>query len=123
MYCPGYTCVLCHQAHMETRDHLFFQCQFARSCWRYIYPGFTPGDNVHVNIDAIKQKLKVPFHMEITTLVTWSIWRTRNDFIFNGITPSLYRCRRTFKEELNLVFHGAKRKKYEGLQAWIENFR
>ncbi|KQK06703.1 hypothetical protein BRADI_2g27912v3 [Brachypodium distachyon] len=122
-FLPNYTCVLCNQSHMETRDHLFFHFQFSCSCWRYICPDFTPRDNVHENLCSIKQELNAPSHMEISTLVTWSIWKARNDFIFNGITPSFYRCRRTFKEDLNLVFHRAKRKKYKRLHAWIERFR
>ncbi|PNT60648.1 hypothetical protein BRADI_5g02904v3 [Brachypodium distachyon] len=118
-----YNCILCNQYRLETRDHLFFSCPFALACWKYICPTFMPQQSVHDNIMGIKKELQVPFHMEIITAVNWSIWRTRNDYIFNGISPSLYRCRRIFKDELNLVFHRAKRKKYHAMQSWIENFR
>lgn len=68
-------------------------------------------------------KLHVSFHMKITSAAAWSIWNIRNDCIFNGIIPSLYRCRRLLKEELNLVFHRAKRKNYHAFQTWIDSFR
>ncbi|PNT67314.1 hypothetical protein BRADI_3g24550v3 [Brachypodium distachyon] len=118
----SYSCVLCNRNIMETRDHLFFHCPFAMTCWRDICPNFTPGQSVHEHIAAIKQELHVPFHMEIITAAAWSIWRIRNECIFNGITPSLYRCRNLFKEELNLVFRRAKRKNYHAFQSWIHNF-
>ncbi|PNT61170.1 hypothetical protein BRADI_5g11115v3, partial [Brachypodium distachyon] len=118
-----YTCVLCNGLQIETRDHLFFQCPFSLACWRYICPQFNPHNNVHHNVTDLKDHLDVPFPMEIIALGCWSIWKTRNDCIFNNIRPSLYRCRRIFKEELNLVFHRAKRNKYSNFKNWIDRFR
>ncbi|KQJ97585.1 hypothetical protein BRADI_3g32036v3 [Brachypodium distachyon] len=109
---PAYDCVLCDGCHLETKI-----------CWNYICPNFTPLQNVHRNIALLKRELKVTFFMEIITLVTWSIWKIRNDFIFNQRRPSLYRCKQIFKEELNLVFHRAKRKSYFGFADWINSFR
>ncbi|PNT64322.1 hypothetical protein BRADI_4g27427v3, partial [Brachypodium distachyon] len=119
----SHTCVLCSQQQLETRNHIFFHCQFARMCWGYICLMFKSQNSVHDNIMVIKQEHKLPFHMGITMLVSWSIWKTRNDCIFNGITPSIYGCKRIFKDELNLVFHRAKRKDYNGFKAWIDKFR
>jgi hypothetical protein len=31
----GPSCVLCHDAVLETRDHLFFECSFAQQCWHH----------------------------------------------------------------------------------------
>ncbi|PNT71558.1 hypothetical protein BRADI_2g31430v3 [Brachypodium distachyon] len=123
LHLPDYSCVLCNGVHLETRDHLFFHCQFSIACWRYICPTFTPQLNVHRNIMELKRHLDVPFHMEIIALVCWSIWRTRNDCIFNNLRPSLYQCRHIFKGELNLVFHRAKRKTYSNFKVWIDRFR
>lgn len=49
-----------------------------------------------------------------------AIWNTGNDFIFEGVLQSLYRCRRKFKEAMNWLVHRAKRKAYTGLQARVE---
>lgn len=108
-FIPSYECVPCGEMQPETRDHLFFHCPFAKACWTYLCPDYVPLPNVHANVNQLKQNLKVPFHMETTILAAWSIWKRRNEFIFNGRTPSLYRCRPIFKEELNLVFHRAER--------------
>lgn len=72
-FLPSYACILCQGAQSESRDHLFFRCPFSLTCWRYICPQFVPHMNVHQNIQALKEHLMVPFHMEITTLVCWSI--------------------------------------------------
>ncbi|PNT71761.1 hypothetical protein BRADI_2g35017v3 [Brachypodium distachyon] len=88
----------------ETRDHLFFHCPFAKTCWQYLCPSYDPQPNVHANINQLKQKLKVPFHMQLTI-------------------SSLYSCRQIFKKEFNLVFHRAKRKNYAALATWLQNFR
>jgi hypothetical protein len=70
-----------------------------------------------------KNELRAPFFMELIMLSTWVIWMIRNDFIFKGTTPNLYRCRKIFKEELALLVHKASRKSYSGLKDWVERFR
>jgi hypothetical protein len=61
--------------------------------------------------------------MELIMLITWSIWVTHNDFIFKAVTPSVYGCRKQFKEELALLVHKAKRKSYNSITDWVANFR
>ncbi|KQK04516.2 hypothetical protein BRADI_2g13865v3 [Brachypodium distachyon] len=92
------------------------------ACWNYLCPRFAPVNNVHHNIKNLRTKLAVPFAFEIITAACWSIWKVRNDYIFNRVQPSLYRCRRIFIEEMNLVFHRAKRKSHVGLKDWIDSF-
>lgn len=67
--------------------------------------------------------LGVPFSLEIIILAAWAIWITRNGFIFKGISPSLYKCRKTFKEELNRVVHRVNRKEYVNFKEWVQAFR
>ncbi|KQJ96642.1 hypothetical protein BRADI_3g26252v3 [Brachypodium distachyon] len=114
---------MCNHNTLMTREHLFFRCPFALSCWHYICPGFLPSDLVHQNFKRLKDEIHKPFHMEITTMILWSIWKCRNEFIFSGTVPSLYRCRNIFKEEIFLVFHRAKRKSYVAFKPWIDRFR
>jgi hypothetical protein len=40
--------------------------------------------SVHEAIVDIKAKLSVPFAMDIIILMTWVIWKQRNNRIFNG---------------------------------------
>jgi hypothetical protein len=55
-------------------------------------------------------------------LITWAIWTVKNDCIFKSVAPSLYRCRKKFKDEMALLIHKAKRKSYHGLATWVECF-
>lgn len=32
----GTDCVLCAENRLQTRDHLFFSCSFAKSCWEFV---------------------------------------------------------------------------------------
>jgi hypothetical protein len=52
-------------------------------------------------------------------LIYWSIWTTRNDFIFKVVTPSLYRCRRKFKNKLALLIRKGKREYYSDIKDWV----
>jgi hypothetical protein len=41
-------------------------------------------------MNRLRRDLRVPFFMEIIILMSWSIWKSRNDWIFNNIDPSLW---------------------------------
>jgi hypothetical protein len=122
-----YSCIMCNQQHLETRDHLFFQCPFAVLCCQYICPLWIPPPPGQMDIQEVLSSLKLaiskPFFMQIIMLVTWSILLTRNSFIFKATTPSVYICRKIFKDELALLVHKAKKKSYHGIVSWVENFR
>jgi hypothetical protein len=79
----GYDCVLCDSGALETRDHLFFQCPFAISCWQKIGISW----NCHLQISdrfaRAKQSFAKPCFMEIIICAAWNIWKERNDYIFN----------------------------------------
>ena len=120
----GYTCVLCGLQVLETRDHLFFHCPFYRICWTYLAANWAPTyQGIQHEINNLKEMLDLPFSLEIIILAAWAIWITRNEFIFNKITPSLYRCRKTFKEELKWLVHRATREEYANLEQWAHDFK
>jgi hypothetical protein len=124
-FMDNYSCIMCGQDELETRNHLFFQCPFAQMCWRYLCPDWTPPQQIDIQsfIASLKLSLNVPFFMELIMLITWAIWTTRNDFIFKSTPPSLYRCRRKFKDEVLLLLHKTTRKSYAGLKSWVERFQ
>lgn len=70
---PAYTCVMCGNGDIETRDHLFYTCPFAAACWNYLTTQFQVQDDIHDNISHPKDILNVLFHMEIQILAAWSI--------------------------------------------------
>jgi hypothetical protein len=67
----------------ETLEHLFLPCSFAEACWTSLNL-FVPQDDPFSVILSFKNQLVVPFFMEITILMSWSIWMARNDLIFRG---------------------------------------
>ena len=85
-------------------------------------PTPVPSHDALSYITSLKQDINKPFSMDIVILVCWAIWKTRNNFIFQGIVPNLYGCRRIFKDELSLLVHKATRKTYAGLSDWVQHF-
>ena len=120
---PEYTCVMCNMAVLETRDHLFFHCPFAQTCWRFLAP-FAVLTNRHglECLQILKSRIRQPFFMEIILMGLWAIWKTRNAFIFQQMHPNLYRCRAIFKEEMKLLKYRATRKAYADFAAWVDSF-
>jgi hypothetical protein len=78
MYLKSYTCELCLLHREENMRHLLFKCPFAKNCWMQvgvIVPTWMRGDRA---TKYIKQRLRVPFAMEIIILMCWCIWSERN---------------------------------------------
>jgi hypothetical protein len=69
---------------------------------------------------SLKLAIAQPFSLEL--IICWALWITRNEIIFKGISPSIYRARKFFKDELALLLHKAGRKSYVGMRAWVEAF-
>jgi hypothetical protein len=82
MTLESYTCENRISQKEETLYHLFLKCNFAKACWNSI--GLTP-PRITNPVDAaanLEQHLNVPFSMEIVILMTWSIWKCRNAWLF-----------------------------------------
>lgn len=58
-FLQSYECVLRGPHQTQTRDHLFFECPFAQSCWKYIYPNYAPQVSIHHNLAEIKDHLQL----------------------------------------------------------------
>jgi hypothetical protein len=57
--------------------------------------------------------------MEIIILMEWSIWTTRNDWIFNEMDPSVQRCRDKFIRGFSLLLLRAKPTSIPALESWL----
>jgi hypothetical protein len=67
----------------------------------------------------IKDKLAVPFSMEIIILMTWAIWTTRNAWVFNNVDPTVQDCKRKFMSEFSLLLHRVKPDLINPLEVWL----
>ena len=98
----GTHCVLCDNQQEETRDHLFFYCSFAKSCWDLISIQWANNLDISARFSRAKQHFRGPCFMEIVACAAWNIWKERNDLIFRDQRPSLGRWRVRFQSDISL---------------------
>ena len=120
MYLESYTCENCILQREETLQHLFLCCPFAKNCWNSI--GVLPPRtaNPEVAVTRIKRQLQVPCYMEIIILMSWSIWKCRNGWIFDNIPPTVEDCRESLRKELLMVVHRANHSLKDHILQWLE---
>lgn len=107
----------------KSRDHLFFQSEFAAICWNYVCLNWNSLPAcIEDQLANLKTMMVLSFSMDIhiIILIAWSIWNTIND---RGIAPNLYARTKKLKEELQWLVHGAKRKAYAALPDWVQAFK
>ena len=79
-------CCFCDS--LETIEHLFISCPFAKNLWRMIFFTFniTPPTNIANMfsnwLNGVEKKTKARIRVGVTALC-WSIWTSRNNIIFN----------------------------------------
>ncbi|WVZ78801.1 hypothetical protein U9M48_026452, partial [Paspalum notatum var. saurae] len=95
---PSYSCVMCSQGNLESSAHLFLHCPMLGSLGLLD----TASDSLFEAWTSFKSQLNQPFFMELITIMAWSIWITRNNFVFRNLQPSLNACLFTFVEVLSL---------------------
>lgn len=101
----SYTCDLCLRRKLEIVSHLFLRCNFYKGCWTSIGVSVITTRPMFQIFKSIKDKLWVPFFMEIIVLMSWSIWTTRNIYMFNDIDPQVQVWKRKFLSEFSLLLH------------------
>jgi hypothetical protein len=100
--------------------HFFFICSFAKACWNAIGVTFISARSLFQILKQIKLKLGVPFFMEVIILLCLSIWHTRNQWMFEGVHPTIQDCRRHFITEFSLVLLRAKHQHLQDMMNWME---
>lgn len=112
--------VLCQGAIRETREHLFFDCVFAKHFWSLISILWYDVLNIHDKILAAWQTSGLPFFMDIFLIASWEIWKLRNAIIFYGERCSHQIWIRRLKEHILLKFvHFTEDKRVLFIQ-WLE---
>jgi hypothetical protein len=69
----------------------------------------------------IKDKLNVPFAVEIIIIASWSIWIIRNRKNFEGQTPTLQAWKAIFKQEIYLLSYRMKKKWENPFKTWLHS--
>jgi hypothetical protein len=82
---PSDTCAACDA--VETSRHLFFECALASDVWTRLG---VPVPSEQFSIWELPSPLGVApttWHFGVAAIM-WSIWKARNDLVFNGTTTS-----------------------------------
>jgi hypothetical protein len=69
----------------------------------------------------MKDKMKLPFAMEIIILAGWGIWITRNNKIFNNQLPSFANWKAVFLQEVKLPSYKMKKKHANSFKEWLQS--
>jgi hypothetical protein len=110
---PSYACATSQCAGEETLIHLCWTCPFVEVCWNYVCP--TRGRNLSVleSIEDLKNKIHLPFAMDMIIIAAWSIWIVRNNMIFQNKRPTFTSWNAIYLHELNWISYRLKKKHAE----------
>src|SRR4051812_17787708 len=83
----GPECVLCPTQHLETRDHLFFQCNSSIRIWTYLQIDWTLGSDMVQVAKAAREAFNKPFFAEVVFIAWWNICMLRKAKCFKHQRP------------------------------------
>jgi hypothetical protein len=114
MELESYTCDLCIWQYEEIIQHMFHHCNFAKACWAAIGINMPISNNRKIMISMLKRRIDQPFVMEVLVLMTWAMWSSRNDWIFNNKDSTVEACKMKFISKFKLLLR-AKKKYFQWL--------
>jgi hypothetical protein len=100
---------------------LFWHCPFAENYWDFICPSRRRDLQLLEGILDIKDKLQLPFAMEIIMLSAWGIWIVRNNKIFNNINATFQSWKAIYLQELRLISYRMKKKHASSFKEWLQS--
>ena len=115
----GPECVLCPTQHLESRDHLFFQCNFSVRIWNYLQIEWNGGSNMVDIAQAARRGIQQPFFLEVVFVAWWNIWAIRNAKVFHHERPNFARWKAGFVHDLTLLGYRIKHKFKDDFFRWI----
>lgn len=117
----GPECVLCQSATIESRDHLFFDCDFASHCWEFLHIPWDVSLPITNRFIAARDLFQGPNFMMVFACAAWNIWKSRNDLIFNQVQASFNRWKVGFQKDLLLHRFRVKQVDIQPLVDWLSS--
>ena len=115
----GVSCVLCPLQTRETRDHLFFNCNFSVRIWNYLQIDWSSGDSMaHLVLNA-SRSFRKPFFTEVVFIACWNIWIIRNAKVFRHERARFNKWRSAFVHDISLMQYRVKAAYKDDLLRWI----
>lgn len=121
MQLDSYNRALCNVLVEESVTHLFLDCAFARMCWGIISIDIPLNSEFLELAVELRAQLNTRFFMEATILLCWTIWKARNELIFNGVSLNSVDCQRVLFQELKLLKHRLKEGLQDPFSSWIQS--
>jgi hypothetical protein len=115
----GPDCLLCTDAPLEFRDHLFFSCEFATLCWDFIHIHWDVTLPLSQRYMVAKSGFQGPCFMEVVACSAWNSWKVRNELVFNNIPASINRWKVGFQKDLLLHRFRVKAALVQPLIDWL----
>jgi hypothetical protein len=119
MELDSYACYLCLRRKVETGT-LIPEMQFCQSLlelnWGLCHHHKTNFPNLQTDQG---KAMCAFFPIEVIILMTWSVWTTRNDWMFNNIDPQVQNCKRRFLSEFSLFLHRVRPDKISAMEVWM----
>jgi len=115
-----YNCEICLMLVEEIVDHLFWHCPFAQQCWGLLGLNVVKAGGAFENVLAIKDQMHSQFFMVAVILMSWTIWKARNELIFNNNQLGIQECKNYFFNEVNLVSLRVKASLSAHFDQWIQ---
>jgi hypothetical protein len=117
----GLNCAVCTASEKETKEHLFFNCTFARKVWRQVGISWASSQSMTAMFESARNSFQGPKFIEVAVCALWGIWKCCNKKIFENIQPSLHGWRAIFKYDLELNIHRVKPAHKKSLSIWLQN--
>jgi len=79
-----------------------------------------PQGNTFDNVEALKIQLQSQFFMIVIILMAWTIWKARNEMIFNNNQMSMQQCKCFFQRQIRSVALRVKDSLSEAYEQWTQ---
>jgi hypothetical protein len=86
----------------------------------YLCPQRTTNLSVHEAFYDIRDKLRLPFSMDIIILAAWGLWNVRNNKIFKNQRPTFQSWKFLFTQELHMLEYRMKKKYVQSFKEWLQ---
>jgi hypothetical protein len=123
MQLESFNCAFCGSAQEETVLHLFWGCPYAQKCWGTLELQIAQDGETLQNIHALRTQLQSQFFMIVIILMSWTIWKARNEAVFNNRLMSIQECKRDFLMELTKVSCRIKTSISLQFEQWCQHFQ
>jgi hypothetical protein len=116
-------CVMCETGEMETINHLFFDCTFARRCWSKILFHWDLSLGIQDRFIKASQEHGIPFFIEAALIAAWELWKLRNNKMFDRGPPSINLWFSNFLTQCNAHLVRFKTDLRSAFSVWLDAFR